>query len=495
MSAQSDIRAYILSSRQKGFSDEAIRIALTKAGWKLRDINRAFDPAATNTPAISPGMILASIVLFLVFGGGAAWGMYQYQTQPGVTPSPPPSIPITATPTLQPTLNASPSGIPQSAAVSGDSFSEVSFAHNAFGFSVFSQLSKSTQSANVVISPTSISLALSMTYNGASQSTQLAMKNTMKLNGLDTQMLNVQSGNLMRYLTNPDPQVTLTFANSIWTRKGLTVLPAFLSINKSYYNAQIQSLDFSLPSAKDTINSWVNKETKGKIATIIDGEIDRDVVMYLINALYFYGAWTWEFDPAMTAMKAFSVSPSKTVQHLFMKQTRKDYLYQETPLFQAVQLPYGKSRRLAMVVFLPKTTLSAFLGQLTHTTWNSWMKSFDEMEGTVILPKFKIDYKTSLRNTLLTLGMVPAFSSETADFSLMRKQKDLFISDVLHKTFIDVNEKGTEAAAVTAVVMSKTMAEPDTTFTMDINKPFFFTIYDTQSGEILFLGTVTNPKE
>jgi serpin B len=143
---------------------------------------------------------------------------------------------------------------------------------------------------------------------------------------------------------------------------------------------------------------------------------------------------------------------------------------------------------------LPKATLSAFLNQLTQATWNSWMKSFSEMEGTVLLPKFKIEYKTSLKNTLLALGMVPAFSSETANFSRMRKQKDVFISDVIHKTFIDVNEKGTEAAAATAVVMMKTsMAEPKKTFLMEVNKPFFFAITDTTSNEILFMGVINNP--
>lgn len=147
-----------------------------------------------------------------------------------------------------------------------------------------------------------------------------------------------------------------------------------------------------------------------------------------------------------------------------------------------------------MVIMLPKTTITSLLSQLTQSTWNSWMKSYAEKEGTVLFPKFKIEYKTSLKNTLLSLGMVPAFSSETADFSGMRKQKDLFISDVIHKTYIDVNEKGTEAAAVTKVEMRLTSEVPDKkTFLMEVNKPFFFAITDTQSGEILFMGVINNP--
>ena len=215
--------------------------------------------------------------------------------------------------------------------------------------------------------------------------------------------------------------------------------------------------------------------------------------MYLINAIYFYGSWTNEFDATLTKTLPFTLSDKSKIQHLLMKQERKDFLYQETNAFQGVLLPYGKNKRLSMIIMLPKTTFSIFLDQLTQSTWNSWMKSFTETEGTVLLPKFKIEYGTSLKNTLSTLGMVNAFS-ESADFSGMRKQKDLFISDVIHKTFIDVNEKGTEAAAVTSVEVGMTSAGPSKkTFLMEVNKPFFFAITDTDSGEILFMGVIKNP--
>jgi serpin B len=495
MSAHPEILTYIASSREKGFSDEAIQTALLNAGWHKRDIIQAFSSEQEHSQKMSPFVILFSIFLFLVFGGGAAYGLYWYQNQPVPTPTPVINPSITPTIRIADTEPMTPQpSVTQESTISAQISSEISFAHNAFGFSVLQELLKKKDTMNIVISPTSIALALSMTYNGASDSTKLSMANTLKINKIDNKKLNEDSATLIKLLSNPDPQITLSFANSIWTRKGVSFLPEFLNVNKTYYNAEIQSLDFSLPSAADTINAWVQKNTKGKIPTIVEKPIDTSIVMYLINAIYFYGTWTHEFDATLTQMKPFMLPDNSKIQHLLMKQERNDYLYQETNTFQAIQLPYGKNKQLSMIIMLPKATLSAFLNQLTQATWNSWMKSFSEMEGTVLLPKFKIEYKTSLKNTLLALGMVPAFSSETANFSRMRKQKDVFISDVIHKTFIDVNEKGTEAAAATAVVMMKTsMAEPKKTFLMEVNKPFFFAITDTTSNEILFMGVINNP--
>jgi|GEM_PF-105031 len=499
MSAQQELLSYIASAREKGFSDEAIHVALLSAGWHKKDIHHAFSPHEPQKnpvqQSISPLIIIISITLFLLFGGGAAYGLYWYQTNPQTNkPTPSPSPMALPSPSMSiPTPISSPSAnFPASS--SSQLSSEITFAHNGLGFDIFKTILKTKEDTNVVISPTSIALALSMTYNGASESTKLAMANTMKIANIDIKKLNVESSGLIKLLSNPDPQVTLSIANSIWTKKGITFLQPFLTTNTAYYNAQIQSLDFSLSTAADTINAWVSKNTKEKIPTIVDKPIDPSVVMYLINAIYFYGTWTNEFDATLTKMMPFTLPDKTKLQHLLMKQERNDFLYQETTSFQGVQLPYGKNKRLSMVIMLPKTTLSSFLGQLTHATWNSWMKSFSLMEGTVLLPKFKIEYKASLKNPLLTLGMVPAFSSETADFSGMRKQKDIFISDVLHKTYIDVNEKGTEAAAVTSVSVGMTSAGPaKKTFLMEVNKPFFFAIVDNQSGEILFMGSINNP--
>lgn len=486
MSALQELTSYVTSARSKGFSDEVIRQNLLKAGWQEDSIQQVLTPNQSHQSvvhqSVSPIKIIIFIILFLLIGGGAAYGFYRYQAQQITTPSPTPS-PIALPP-------ANPSAHPSSGLSSA-----VPFAHNGFGFDVFKDLLKTEGDKNVVISPTSIALALSMTYNGASGSTKLAMANTLKIADIDITKLNEGSAALIKFLTNPDPQVTLSIANSIWARKDVTFLQPFLNTNTTYYNAQIQSLDFSLPSAADTINAWVSTNTKGKIPAIIGKPIDPSIVMYLINAIYFYGTWTNEFDASLTQAKTFTLPDNSTIQHSLMKQHREDFLYQETDAFQAVQLPYGKDKRLSMVIVLPKTTVTALLEKMTQTTWDSWMKSFAEMEGTVLLPKFKIEYKTSLKNSLSTLGMGDAFSG-SADFSGMRTQRDLFISDVIHKTYIDVNEKGTEAAAATAVGIGLTAVMPTKkTFIMEVNKPFFFAITDNGSGEILFMGLINNPSQ
>jgi len=492
MSAPKEILDYIDRTQEEGFSDEAIQEALHIAGWHKKDIHNAFvSKTPTTSRPMSPVIIIISILLFLLLGLGSAYAVFWYQTHL-ITQTPS----TTPTPTLEiiPSLTPSLTEPPQSSAPQTPLTADVSYSHNGFGFDILKTLLKTDGENNIVLSPTSISLALSMTYNGASESTKLAMAKTLKIQGFDIQKLNEQSNSLIKSLTNPDPQVTLSIANSIWAKKGIPILPTFFTINTKYYNATIQSLDFSLDTSADTINTWVSKNTKGKIPTIVEKPIGASVVMYLINAVYFYGSWTRAFDTALTAGRPFFLSEKNTIDQLFMKQSQKNFLYEETDTFQAIQLPYGKNKRLSIVIFLPKTTLPAFLGQLTHATWNSWMKSFSEMEGTILLPKFKAEYKTSLKKALSTLGMAQAFT-DTADFSGMRKQKDISISDVIHKTFIDVSEKGTEAAAATSVEMKVTsFTEPKKTFTMEVNKPFFFTLVDTNTAEILFMGVIRNPR-
>jgi len=485
------------SAKKKGFSTDAISAALLNSGWQPKDIQKAlYPPTQTNTPkeSLSPFAIIVSIALFILFGGSAAYTLYWYQS--GQSPrssiqTPDQSISPTASPTIQITPYPAQD---QASTLSSLLSSDIPIAHNGFGFDVLKELTKKDMENNIVISPPGIALALSMTLNGASESTKIAMAKTLKTNAIDIKKLNEENALLIKLLSNPDPGVTLTLANSIWTKKGLLFLPEFLQTNKTYYNAEIQSLDFSMPSSVDTINTWVSKSTKGKIPTIVSSPLDSSIVMYLINAIYFYGTWTNEFDATLTEMKPFTLPTKTKIQHPYMVQTRKDFLYQNTDIFQAIQLPYGKNKSLSMTILLPKNSSTDLFKQLTHATWNSWMKSFSETEGTVFMPKFKIEYMTSLKNSLLALGMVPAFSSETANFSGMRQEKDLFISDVVHKTYIDVNEKGTQAAAVTSSGFTlPSNGSAKKTFTMDINKPFFFAITDSGSGEILFMGTVHNP--
>ncbi len=211
--------------------------------------------------------------------------------------------------------------------------------------------------------------------------------------------------------------------------------------------------------------------------------------MYLINAIYFKGTWTSEFSTSMTQERDFTLSSGVAKKHPLMQQ-RGDFSYLETVDFQSISMPYGKSKRIVMDVFLPKN-LDSFVQNLTATTWNSWINKYQTTEGTILLPKFKMEYEKSLIPLLTQLGMGVAFSG--ADFSGIGE--GLVISEVKHKTYIDVNEEGTEAAAVTSIGVGLTSAGVNTekTFYMEVNRPFFVSIRDTQTQEIIFMGVIKNP--
>jgi len=368
-------------------------------------------------------------------------------------------------------------------------------AHNALGFNLLKVLSEEDQ--NVVISPLSISLAFSMVYNGADGETKNQMAEVMFVDNINGNELNRENFQLMRSLKDKDPKVEISIANSIWARKEINFNQSFLDLNNSYYQAETSTLDFSSPLAADTINNWVSASTKEKITSIVDSPIDPLTVMFLINAVYFKGTWTFEFDKSKTEEKDFYVGSLETVRADFMKQERDNFLYLENNDFQAVNIPYGESEKLSMYVFLPKTDPAFFSANLSSDNWDEWTESFDKKEGTIELPKFKVEYETSLVSPFKYLGMTKAFSPMEADFSGIRNERDIYISDAKHKTFIEVNEEGTEAAAVTSIEMAITAILPgeEGPFYMVVDKPFFFAISDSDSGQILFSGFIRNPSQ
>ena len=368
-------------------------------------------------------------------------------------------------------------------------------AHNALGFNLLKVLFEKDQ--NVVISPLSISLAFSMVYNGADKETKKQMAEVMFIDNINEDELNRENFQLMQGLEDKDPKVEISIANSIWARKEVNFNQSFLDLNNLYYRAETSTLDFSSPLAADTINEWVSASTKEKITSIVDSPIDPLTVMFLINAVYFKGTWTFEFDKSKTEEKDFYVGSFESVRTDFMKQERDNFLYLENDDFQAVNMPYGESEKLSMYVFLPKTDLASFFANLSLNNWDEWIKSFGEKEGTVELPKFKVEYETSLVSPFEYLGMTKAFSPMEADFSGIRSQRDIYISDAKHKTFIEVNEEGTEAAAVTSIemVISALPSEEERPFYMVVDRPFFFAISDSDSGQILFSGFIYDPSQ
>ncbi len=365
-------------------------------------------------------------------------------------------------------------------------------ANTKFGFKLFSEILKKESNQNIFVSPTSVAIALSMTYNGANGSTQQAIAQTLELQGMSLDEVNQAQLALSQILINPDPKVQLNIANSLWARQGINFKPDFLQRNKDFYQAQITNLNFNSPNATSTINNWVNQNTKGKIPTIID-RISPDAVLYLINAIYFKGSWTDEFPKNATRERPFTLLNGTRKQHPLMSQFGR-FRYYENDSFQAISLPYG-SGRMSMYVFLPKpnVTLQSFYSTLTPENSEQWIKQFRTRQGSISLPRFKLEYDITLNQTLQALGMGIVFQ-DRANFTGMTSTP-VNIDEVKHKTFVEVNEEGTEAAAVTSVGIRATSAMPvDEPFNMVVDRPFFVAIRDNQTGTLLFMGSIVEPK-
>jgi serine protease inhibitor len=365
-------------------------------------------------------------------------------------------------------------------------------ANTRFGFKLFSQVLKEDSGKNVFVSPSSVAIALAMAYNGAGGSTKQAMAKVLDLQGLSLEQINTSNGALKALLENPDEKVQLTIANSLWANKDASFNPEFLQTSQNFYKAKVTNLNFGDTGTPGIINNWVNESTGGKINKIVD-KIAPDQMLFLINAIYFKGNWTKEFDKKQTAQYPFNLTSGTQTQHLMMSQTG-DYRYLANDQFQAVSLPYGKNGQLSFYVFLPlqNSSLKTFSENLDAVKWEKWMTQFKKQEGFIRLPSFRIDYDITLNSALKALGMGEAFSNK-ADFSGMGK--NFTISEVKHKTFVEVNEEGTEAAGTTSVGMVTTsVQEKPQPFRMIVDRPFFCAIRDNQTGSILFMGSIVEPQ-
>jgi len=370
----------------------------------------------------------------------------------------------------------------------------IAAASNAFGFDLFQQLQRQAANKNVFFSPLSVSVALAMTYNGAAGETKNAMARALKIEGIKLDELNLASAELLKALKSSDPKIELAIANSLWARNGVRFKEDFLARNRQFYGAEVSALDFNSPQSLATINRWVDTNTKGKINKIID-QIDSQQVMFLINAVYFKGQWQKRFEKKLTQNRPFHLLGSQQKPVPMMAQSG-NYLYYRGDKFQAVSLPYGNGG-VSLYLFLPdqKSSLDDFLKGLSYQKWEEWINSFSDTPGDVKLPRFKLDYENTLNNALKAQGMEAAFSRSDADFSGMRAERDLFISEVKHKAIVEVNEEGTEAAAATSVGISVTsVAAPQQRFTFIADRPFLMAIRDSQTGAILFMGAVMEPK-
>jgi len=367
---------------------------------------------------------------------------------------------------------------------------DVIAADNTFGYKIFNEIITYEGNTNVFVSPFSIAQALGMTYNGAKGETQEAMQNTLELQNLTVVEVNQAYKSLVEFLLSLDSKVRLNIANSIWYTEGMHVEQPFINVNKTFFNAEVASLDFSAPESKDIINNWVNTNTNGKIKEIIK-QIDPLVVMYLINAFYFKGTWTYEFEPENTKDDMFNLRDG-TQKTCKMMEIEGSFMYRETSDFQAIDLPYNDGD-FSMTVILPKEgkRVDDVISSFNVETWEQLTGSFTETDVNLFLPKFKLKYEIELSDVLKALGMGIAFGG-AADFSGINGTRSLHIDKVIHKTYVDVNEEGTEAAAVTAVVMRESTAD-NMALEMRVDRPFTFVIRETNSGAILFMGKIIEP--
>jgi serine protease inhibitor len=365
-------------------------------------------------------------------------------------------------------------------------------ATSRFSFKLYNQLLKQGTSKNRFVSPSSVLLALAMTYNGAEGETRQAMARALELEGLSPEEVNRGFADLKSMLGSADPKLQLNIANSLWARKGFALKPDFIQRTKEFYAAEVTSLDFSNPGAPGTINSWVKNNTGGRIDKIVD-KISDDTILFLINAIYFKGQWTVEFEKSKTREDDFKLADGSQKKLPMMSQSGK-YNYYKGKDFQAVSLPYG-SGRMSMYVFLPdkSTSLDQFERNLTPANWETWMKSFRVAPGELMLPRFRIEYEVNLNDALKALGMSEAFDSTRANFSGIA-QGGIYISEVKHKTIAEVNEEGTVAAAVTSVgIQVASVQPPQENFIMKVDRPFFVAIRDNVTGTVVFMGSIADP--
>lgn len=367
---------------------------------------------------------------------------------------------------------------------------------NDFGFALYKNMAAGND--NMMISPVSMSLALEMAYNGAAGETKEAMAKALNVQGIDVERLNKNNRALIYLLMTADPKVTLDIANSVWMYENFEFAESFLITVKNDYQADAQDLDFGDPKSAAVINKWVNDETEGTIDQIVAPPIDPETIMLLINAVYFKGAWTSPFDKELTTEQNFKTADNQQVMVPMMYQTGS-FDYFKTSNFQALRLPYGDDQQMSMMLFLPNegTSLNDFQKQLNQDNWSNWMPLFEAQEGSVMIPRFTMEYENSLKQVLTDLGMGVAFEPGKADFSGLAAETsagEIYINEVKHKTYIQVDEVGTEAAAVTSVEIGLT-SMPVYDFELKFDRPFFYAIQDSETGAIVFMGSVIDPSK
>jgi len=368
---------------------------------------------------------------------------------------------------------------------------------DSFTVSFYKAMAKQASNENLLVSPFSLHTALTMTYTGSVGKTRKEMGDTLGLTGQTDARLGQTYQKILGNLGSIGDTTQLDIASGLFANSRYKLNKKFLDTGRLSFRAGVQSLDFASPQAASTINKWALDKTHGKIDRVLDRTISSDALC-LVNAVYFKGAWLKEFPLKHSEKDDFNLPDGSIKKVMFMRLKDGEFRYQEQNSFQAIKLPY-RDGRTALYIFLPakNTTLSKLESQLTDGNLRLWMSAFDDQPGVLRLPRFRMENSHKLNNVLSSLGMPLAFTRGKADFSLMAAaSNEIYISSVFQKSFIDVNEKGTEAASATSVLMGGKglYHRPPEPFYMVVDRPFLFILRDDRTGATLFMGHIVDPK-
>lgn len=365
-------------------------------------------------------------------------------------------------------------------------------ANNKFAFDLYSELNKG--SGNIFYSPYSISAALAMTYEGARGETAKEIKSVF--NFPENEILRPNFASVYNNLNEDNGEYELKTGNALWLQKDYPFIKEFVETVEDYYGGKAAELDFVKDSegSREIINSFIEEQTNDKIKDLIPpGTLSDLTRMVLTNAIYFKGTWEWEFDKTETEERNFKITPENVIKTpmMFMEPEKTDFNYADTGDLQILELPY-KGEKISMLILLPTEDLESVT--LNSEKLNGYKSKMKETSlDAIYIPKFEFDTKYFMGGTLRSLGMPTAFSSD-ADFSGMTLKEKLFISEVIHQAYVKVDEEGTEAAAATAVIMDTAAVGPTERRIFNADHPFVFIIQEKETGNILFLGKVADPR-
>lgn len=378
---------------------------------------------------------------------------------------------------------------------------------NTFSFDLLREARSRDGSSNTFLSPLSASMALGMTLNGTDQQTASQMRHMLGFEGLDEQAINGVYRDLIDLLLDLDPAVDFALGNSIWSRTGIPFHEDFLDRTRSFFDAEVQELDFADPAAVDIINGWVADATNGRIQELLQ-EIPDNAIMYLLNAIYFNGDWRRTFDKDRTRPASFTLADGSTAQVEMMSGHVGYRVLRAADGVSGVELPYGGDAFAAVAILpRPDQSVDELIAGLDAAQWEEWVHAFEAAAAAeqtnepgieVLLPRIELEYERLLNDDLEALGMADAFDRELADFTRLTPV-DLpagegppwvYVSKVKQKTFLKVDERGTEAAAATSVEIVVESAPLQLVF----DRPFLFAIRERLTGTILFLGAIGDPR-